>query len=124
VVNFSGTATTAAGRVSPPTGYLESLGFSYNAYYKRGPTDPPEVALDNPSAFSHARSTDVMVLCRTDPAAGGGGYNGLPTSFNAYTGILVIVDDPATITALDTGGPAANAYLNQALVDKLASQIH
>jgi hypothetical protein len=65
-----------------------------------------------------------MVLRRTDPAAGGGGYNGLPTVFNAYTGILVIVDDPATIGALDTGGPAANAYLDEALVGKLANQIH
>ncbi|MDT5346848.1 MAG: eukaryotic-like serine/threonine-protein kinase [Mycobacterium sp.] len=44
--------------------------------------------------------------------------------FNAYTGILVIVDDPATIGALNTGGPAANAYLNEALVGKLANQIH
>ncbi|OBA80792.1 histidine kinase [Mycobacterium sp. 1164966.3] len=124
VVNFSGAATTAAARVSRPTSYLENLGFSYNTNFRRGPTDLPEVPLDTPSAFFQALSTAVLILCRTDPAAGGGGYNGLPTGFNAYTGILVIVDDPATITALNTGGPAANAYLNQALVGKLANQIH
>jgi len=124
VVNFSGGATTAAARVSRPTSYLENLGFSYNTHYRRGPTDPAEVSLDTPGAFSRAQSTAVMVLCRTDPAAGGGGYNGLPTGFNAYTGILVIVDDPAIIAALNTGGPAASAYLNQALVNKLANQIH
>ena len=110
--------------MSSPTSYLESLGFTYNTHYKRGPNDPPEVALHTESAFSEAQSTDVMVLCRTDPAAGGGGYNGLPTNFTAYTGILVIVDDPATIAALNAGGPAANIYLNEALVDKLAHQIH
>ncbi|OBF85273.1 histidine kinase [Mycobacterium sp. 852002-51163_SCH5372311] len=124
VVNFSGVATTAAARVSRPTSYLENLGFSYNTNFRRGPTEPPEVPLDTPTAFSQAQSTAVMVLCRTDPAAGGGGYNGLPTGFNAYTGILVIIDDPATIAAFNTGGPAANAYLNQALVNKLANQIH
>jgi eukaryotic-like serine/threonine-protein kinase len=124
VVNYSGTATTAAARVSRPTSYLEALGFVYNTHYRRGPTDPAEVPLDTESSFSEAQSTAVMVLCRTDPAAGGGGYNGLPAGFTAYTGILVIVDDPATIAALNTGGPAANAYLNQVLVNKLANQIH
>jgi eukaryotic-like serine/threonine-protein kinase len=124
VVNFSGTATTAAARVSRPTSYLEGLGFTYNSHYRRGPTDPAEVPLDTESAFAVAQSTAVMVLCRTDPAAGGGGYNGLPSNFNAYTGTLVIVDDSATITALNTGGPAADGYLNQALVNKLAHQIH
>lgn len=83
VVNFSGTATTAAARVSRPTSYLENLGFTYNTHYRRGPTDPPEVPLDAEGAFSQAQSTAVMVLCRTDPAAGGGGYNGLPTGFSA-----------------------------------------
>jgi serine/threonine-protein kinase len=100
------------------------LGFAYNTHYQRRATDPPEVTLDAPSALGQAQSTDVMLLCRTDPAAGGGGYNGLPMSFSAYTGILVIVDDPATIAALNTGGPAATAYLNEALVNKLATQIH
>ena len=124
VVNFSGTATTAAANMSPPTRYLENLGFTYNTHYQRRATDPPEVPLDTPSALGQAQSTDVMLLCRTDPAAGGGGYNGLPTGFSAYSGILVIIDDPATIAALNTGGPAATAYLNEALVNKLATQIH
>jgi eukaryotic-like serine/threonine-protein kinase len=59
-----------------------------------------------------------------DHCISGGGYNGLPTGFNAYFGILIIVDDPATIAALNTGGPAATAYLNDTLVTKLANQIH
>jgi eukaryotic-like serine/threonine-protein kinase len=124
VVNFTGTASTVAARVSPPTNYLESLGFTYNTHFKRGPDSPPEVAVTTDSLFFHSQSTDVIVLCRTDPAAGGGGYNGLPTGFNGYTGVLIIVDDPATILALNTGGPAANSYLNDALVTKLGNQIH
>ena len=53
----------------------------------------------------------------------GGGYSGLPAKYGGYGGTLVIVDDPATITALTTGGPAATTYLDTALVNKLGSQI-
>ena len=124
VVNFTGTASTVAARVSPPTNYLEGLGFTYNTHFKRSPDGPLETPITTDSVFFHTQSTDVIVLCRTDPAAGGGGYNGLPTGFNGYTGVLIIVDDPATILALNTGGPAANAFLNDALVTKLGNQIH
>lgn len=65
----------------------------------------------------------MLLLLRTDPGAGGGGYAGLPARYGGYNGILVIVDDPATITALATGGPAATTYLNTALVNKLSNQI-
>ncbi len=65
-----------------------------------------------------------MVLLRSDKAAGSGGFAGLPAQFNTYTGTLIIVDDPATITALTTGGPAATTYLNTTLATKIANQIH
>jgi eukaryotic-like serine/threonine-protein kinase len=38
--------------------------------------------------------------------------------------LLIIVDDPATIAALNTGGPAATSHLNDRLVAQLADQIH
>jgi hypothetical protein len=44
-----------------------------------------------------------MLLLRIDPGAGGG-YADLPAKYTGYDGILVVVDDPATITALNTGG--------------------
>ncbi len=122
VVNYSDTAATVATRVSAPTNYLEGIGFAYNGAFRRNsPNDPATVPLDQ-SAVDHLGS--VVLLLRTDKAAGGGGYGGLPAVFTSYSGILVIVDDPATITALNTGGPAANTYLNGALVTKLAAQVH
>ncbi|HTQ18754.1 serine/threonine-protein kinase [Mycobacterium sp.] len=120
-VNYSDAGSTVAARVSAPTNYLEGLGFTYNTHYRRaGPGDPAVVRLD-PAKTDFG---DVVLLLRTDKAAGGGGYGGLPALYSGYRGVLVIVDDPATITALDTGGPAATAYLNGALVNKLASQLH
>jgi eukaryotic-like serine/threonine-protein kinase len=124
VVNYTGAATTAAAAVSRPTSYLQSIGFTYNTHYKRGPADPPDIAFNIDDFDYVGQRSDVMLLLRTDPAAGGGGYAGLPAKYSGYGGILVIVDDPATIAALTTGGPAATAYLNTALVNKLSNQIH
>ncbi|OBH11211.1 serine/threonine-protein kinase [Mycobacterium sp. E1747] len=124
VVNYTGAATTAAATPSPPSGYLESIGFTYNTYYKRTPGGPAQVPFNINDADYIAQRNDVMLLLRTDPGAGGGGYGGLPTRYSSFGGTLVIVDDPATIVALNSGGPAATSYLNTALVTKLASQIH
>jgi hypothetical protein len=40
-VNYTGTTTTAAAQESPPTAYLDGIGFPYSPHYKRGPADPP-----------------------------------------------------------------------------------
>lgn len=125
VVSLSDTTTTVATKVSPPTAYLEGLGFAYNVYFKRGPNDPPEVEVDEDSFdWGRAKMTDVMIVIRTDRAAGGGGFGGLPSKFALFNEPLVIVDDLATITALNSGGPAATTYLDTTLVNKLAHQIH
>lgn len=122
-VNYTGTTTTAAATPSPPSSYLESIGFTYNTRYKRAPGGPPTVPFNINDVDYIAQRSDVMLLLRTDPAAGGGGYAGLPAKYGSFGGTLVIVDDPATITALNAGGPAATTYLNTALVTKLGNQI-
>ncbi|WP_101953288.1 serine/threonine-protein kinase [Mycobacterium intracellulare] len=124
VINYTGTTTTAAATPSPPSSYLESIGFTYNPHYKRSPGGPPQVPFNINDVDYIGQRSDVMLLLRTDPAAGGGGYAGLPAKYTSFGGTLVIIDDPATITALNTGGPAATSYLNTALVTKLANQIH
>lgn len=124
-VNYTGTATTAAATSSPVSDYLEGLGFTYNPHYKRSPGGPPDVPFDINDIDYIGQRSDVMLLLRSDPAAGGGGYAGLPAKYSSYSGgTLVIVDDPATIAALNAGGPAATSYLNNALVTKLSTQIH
>lgn len=124
VINYTGATTTAAATPSPPSSYLDSIGFTYNSHYKRSPGGPPQVPFNINDIDYIGQRSDVMLLLRTDPAAGGGGYAGLPAKYTSFGGTLVIVDDPATITALNTGGPAATSYLNSALVTKLANQIH
>ncbi|VBA32298.1 Serine/threonine-protein kinase PknJ [Mycobacterium persicum] len=122
-VNYTGTTTTAAAAPSSPSSYLESIGFTYNAHYNRSPGGPAQVPFNINDVDYIAQRSDVMLLLRTDPGARGGGYAGLPAKYTSFGGTLVIVDDPATIEALNTGGPAATSYLNAALVTKLSNQI-
>lgn len=123
VINYAGNETTVALRESAATSYLQSLGFTYNTEFVRAAGEPPDKII-NPKTEFDAFKTDVVIVCRSDPAAGSGGFGGLPGRFTTYSGTLVIVDNPATIAALSTGGPAATSYLNTSLVDTLAEQIH
>ncbi|WP_207547247.1 ABC transporter substrate-binding protein, partial [Mycobacterium talmoniae] len=124
VINYTGNETTVAVRESPPTGYLQGLGFTYNSAFERTPGGPADIVVQRRSQTEYdAFKTDVVIVCRSDPAAGSGGFAGLPGWFTAASVTLVIVDNPATIAALNTGGPAATAYLNTSLVDRLAEEI-
>ncbi|MBV8966690.1 MAG: serine/threonine protein kinase, partial [Mycobacteriaceae bacterium] len=68
--------------------------------------------------------TDVLVVMRTDKAAKGGGYAGLPEQLRTYGGSMVVVDDPNILAALvDPGGYLATQFLNSAFVNQLAQQI-
>ena len=64
--------------------------------------------------------TDVMVLIRTDSAAGNGGYAGLPKPFSTYSGRMVIFDGPDAVAAFaDPGGYLATKYLDDNFVSTL-----
>ena len=81
-VNYTGTTTTAAAQVSPPTSYLQGIGFTYSTHYKRGPADPPDVPFDIGDFDYVGQRSDILLLLRTDPGAGGGGYAGLPATYS------------------------------------------
>lgn len=109
---------------SPAAQYLQGLGFRY--------LDKPAItaAADGSGTASipdpeqlNTIPTDVRIVARTDAAAGGGSYNGLPAPFTKYRGTTIIVDDTAAIAALQVPGYAANNYLNTALVNALSRQI-
>ena len=65
----------------------------------------------------------MILILRTDPAAKNGGFGGLPSSLSSLSGTSVIIDQPDTVSALTSAGPAAIDYLNTALVDVLAKQV-
>lgn len=124
VVFVTDDGVSAAVPLSPAAQYLQGLGFRYlnkpaiTAAAAGGDTAP----IPDPAALN-TTPTDVRVVVRTDSAAGGGSYNGLPQPFTQYRGATIIIDDPAVIDALQVPGYAATTYLNKALVDALSRQV-
>ncbi|MFB1298707.1 serine/threonine-protein kinase [Mycobacterium sp. pW049] len=102
--------------------YLQGLGFRYPGQTPSATTSVAELQPVDAQQLN-LTPTDVRVILRTDKAAGGGSYNGLPQPFSQYRGVTVIVDNPDTIAALQTPGYAATTYLNKTLIDALASQV-
>jgi len=103
--------------------YLESLGFRYNAGLVRNPgaagSSQPIADLNQ----IYQIQTDTLLVIRTDSAAGQGGYAGLPKPLAAYSGHMVIIDDPGTVAALmdEPGGYLATKYLDDHVVSQLAA---
>jgi ABC-type Fe3+-hydroxamate transport system substrate-binding protein len=121
-VTVTDDGVSAATPGSPAAAYLEGLGMRYAGGLPDAPAGQYRVAVD-PAALN-SDPTAVRIVVRTDRAAGDGNYNGLPDAFSAYRGATIIVDDPEAVTALDTGGPAATAFLDRYLVDLIAEQVH
>ena len=80
-------------------------------------------ALPDVATLSNA-GLDVRVLVRTDKSASGGSYNGLPQPLTQFQGATVIVDEPELVTAMNSGSYGALQYLDGALVEALARQVH
>lgn len=104
--------------------YLETLGLRYSDALGRLATDTGDTRpLPSLNAITGIE-TDLLVVIRTDKAAGQGGYAGLPAPFNYYKGVMVIVDQPDVIAAFaDPGGYLATQYLNATFVPEVARQV-
>ena len=103
--------------------YLESLGFRYNAGLVRNPAAAGSTQPIADLNQIYQIQTDTLLVIRTDSAAGQGGYAGLPRPLAAYSGHMVIIDDPNTVAALmdEPGGYLATKYLDDHVVSQLAT---
>ncbi len=121
---ISDSGTTLSLMESNVADYLQGLGFRYEPTLQPSPVTPgPTKPVANDFEIGTLK-TDVLVVMRTDKAAKGGGYAGLPDMFRTYGGTMVVVDDPNILAALaDPGGYLANQFLNTAFVNALAQEI-
>ncbi|CAJ1502912.1 serine/threonine-protein kinase [[Mycobacterium] burgundiense] len=118
---FTSSGLSAALAESPAGSYLTSLGFTYNPKLPSRPDGASEAPIHPKTLFQYP--SDVALILRTDPGAGDGGFGGLPVNFSAYGGTQLVIDNPDSVAALATAGPAATRYLNRTLVPEIQDRL-
>ncbi|GAA2401198.1 serine/threonine-protein kinase [Mycolicibacterium llatzerense] len=122
VLNFSDDTITQVLTPSFAADFLTGLGLNYDNKLQRQSTDKGSTRVMADQGKLYLIQTNLVVVVRTDKAAGGGGQAGLPGALTFNPG-LIVVDDPAVVAALaDPGGYLAIQYLDSRLVPMLANQ--
>ncbi|HLR99313.1 MAG TPA: serine/threonine-protein kinase [Mycolicibacillus parakoreensis] len=121
VFGFSDDGITALLSNSPAASYLSSVGLTYNPKMQSGADGAEQKPVPQDGMYQY-RSTLALVM-RTDADAGSGGFFGLPSTLENFSGTVIIVDDPDTIAALNSGGPAATRYLNDTLLPTVTDEL-
>ncbi|GAB3134299.1 hypothetical protein GCM10027289_25920 [Tsukamurella serpentis] len=114
VVHFDGTSTSVAGDSAGAFQLLGQLGFSMQAPGSTPGSAWSIVGSSDLYKVVNSREVDKVLVARTDPAAGNGGYDGLPSSLT-YGAPVIIVDRNSGVDALLYGGPLA--------IDTVESQV-
>ncbi|WP_029110505.1 serine/threonine-protein kinase [Mycobacterium sp. URHD0025] len=105
--------------------FLTTIGLAYDQKLARGEGETAVTRAVGNLYTLYTIDSSVLVVIRTDKAAGGGGAAGLPSELSAFRGALVIVDDPDTIAALENpGGVLATQFLDKTWVPQLVDQVH
>ncbi|MCZ8382510.1 protein kinase [Mycobacterium sp. CPCC 205372] len=123
-LNLSDDGVAQVLKPSNTADYLDGLGLRYNDDLLRGPGDTVTARSITDTNRLYSIRSDVLVVIRSDSAAGGGGFGGLPNELNAYTGDLIIVDDTNVVAALaQPGGYLATQFLDSTLVPAMAQRV-
>ncbi|WP_067646674.1 serine/threonine-protein kinase [Nocardia harenae] len=110
---------------SPQTDFLSGLGLVYNPSYAKEGDEPSPRKITYTAEYDMPRNITegYVIVARNDKKAGGGGLLGLPVAMTQLEATVIVVDDPALITALDTWTPNSEQVLLSKLVPILKSRI-
>lgn len=122
VYNYGTSMFSAALDGSPQANFLRDLGFRYSDKYLplRNEKSPRELA---PTGLNLPDLVDVMIVGRTDGAAGNGGLGGLPPAFLNSSAKIVVVDDITTVQALQVWTDQSPGILVKELVPAISRVI-
>ncbi|WP_139058054.1 serine/threonine-protein kinase [Tsukamurella pseudospumae] len=106
VVHYDGSSTRIATSSSNPFQLLGLLGFSMQTPVSGSGSG--WITLGSSDLYKAVNSSDVdrTIVARTDPSAGNGGFDGVPSSL-IYGVPIIIVDKTNGVDALLYGGPLA-----------------
>lgn len=125
VLNMTDDALSWTLTPSNAADFLTSIGLAYDQKLAREEGETALTRAVGNLAKLYLVDSSVLVVIRTDKAAGGGGAAGLPAELGAFRGAMVIVDDPDIIAALENpGGALATQFLDKTWVPQLVDQLH
>ncbi|MGY0503306.1 serine/threonine-protein kinase [Nocardia sp. FBN12] len=128
VADGSGFELDMAMYLSPTTqtSFFSDLGLVYSPALTKSSDEPSprNVTSDERySIFSKFKSGDYILAIRSDAKAGGGGLLGLPGAITTSNATVIVVDDPATVTAIRNWSDKSEQLLVDRLVPILSKRI-
>lgn len=119
--NYEDSLLTVALDGSPQADFLRDIGFRYSEQYipqSRDETSPRKLS---PDTFRLYGRFDVLIVLRTDSAAGNGGLGGLPPAFLRSTATIVVIDDIAAVRAFRIWTENSPKTLVERMVPEIAT---
>lgn len=128
VTDSSGLEMSMATYLSPTaqTSFFGDLGMVYSPSFNKASDEPSPRSVKSDerySLFSRFKSDEYIIAVRSDAKAGGGGLLGLPAAITSSAATVIVVDDPATVTAIRNWSDKSEQQLVDRLVPTLTKQI-
>ncbi|MFJ4658158.1 serine/threonine protein kinase [Nocardia sp. NPDC088792] len=133
IMDISGTSGYSANmdiqlKPGPQSKFLEDLGFTYNPNFLRNGDEPNPrpIASGADTQFNALQSVNsgYLLAVRSDTDAGGGGLVNLPSSVAATKASVIVLDDPAAVTAIRQWSDSSEQVLRDKLLPILRKSVN
>ncbi|MET7768641.1 serine/threonine-protein kinase [Nocardia sp. NPDC005366] len=121
-LNFGNGTLTAVLTPSSQAEFLHNIGFRYSTKYKAVGDEKSPRPL-SPNGNSSDIDSEIVIVLRTDKAAGNGGFRGLPTGIANSSAKIVVVDKLSTIQAFQVWTDQSTGVLIDELVPVIAEVV-
>lgn len=106
---------------SPQADFLRDIGFRYSEQYVPQSRDEVSPRKLSPDTFQLYGQFDVLIVLRTDNAAGNGGLGGLPRAFLRSPATIVVIDDIAAVQAFRIWTQDSPKVLVEEMIPEIAT---
>ncbi|MFG1768175.1 serine/threonine-protein kinase [Nocardia salmonicida] len=120
--NFGNSTLSVVLNPSDQSKFLRDMDFDYNPEYKAVGDEKSPRAL-SVNDYSSKKTTDVVIVLRTDSQAGNGGFRGLPYSLTGGNAKVVVIDDPSAVQAFQVWSNQSEATLIEKMVPAISKAL-
>ncbi|MBF6212509.1 protein kinase [Nocardia puris] len=120
--NFGNGTLSVVLTPSDQSKFLQNIGFTYNTEFKAVGEEKSPRQL-SASSYSADVETDVVLVFRTDSAAGNGGLGGLPRTILNSKAKIVVIDELSTVQAFQVWTDQSERVLIDTMVPVIAKVV-